>query len=192
VSVISASGAMADAKVTISFSFVASCSATFAPSAFTSDDVQIHRVEFQSGQRQRDRLEAHRGSAGDRAFREIRRHIELQMQHIHPPVPRILAPGDDLDRLRQQMLLTMPAVVGIGKSAVEENSAAARRRWVVRMTGASFPKVSQDGKDKAEGLTSPARIGLVMLTFSDRSQGSSRLHRRDFLRIGGLGWAGLV
>lgn len=51
--------------------------------------------------------------------------------------------------------------------------------------------MSQDGKDKAEGLTSPARIGLVMLTFTDRSQGSSRLHRRDFLRIGGLGLGGL-
>ena len=30
-----------------------------------------------------------------------------------------------------------------------------------------------------------------MLAFSDHSQGSSRLHRRDFLRIGGLGLGGL-
>ena len=30
-----------------------------------------------------------------------------------------------------------------------------------------------------------------MLTFSDLSQGSSRLQRRDFLRIGGLGLGGL-
>jgi hypothetical protein len=35
------------------------------------------------------------------------------------------------------------------------------------------------------------RIGLGMLTFSDHSQGSSRLQRRDFLRIGGLGLGGL-
>jgi hypothetical protein len=30
-----------------------------------------------------------------------------------------------------------------------------------------------------------------MLTFSDHSLGSSRLQRRDFLRIGGLGLGGL-
>lgn len=30
-----------------------------------------------------------------------------------------------------------------------------------------------------------------MLTFTDQSQGTSRLHRRDFLRIGGLGLGGL-
>jgi hypothetical protein len=35
------------------------------------------------------------------------------------------------------------------------------------------------------------RIGLGMLTFSDHSQGSSGLQRRDFLRIGGLGLGGL-
>jgi hypothetical protein len=34
-------------------------------------------------------------------------------------------------------------------------------------------------------------FGRVMLTFSDLSQGSSRLQRRDFLRIGGLGLGGL-
>lgn len=34
-------------------------------------------------------------------------------------------------------------------------------------------------------------FGPVMLTFSDYSQGSSRLQRRDFLRIGGLGLGGL-
>lgn len=31
-----------------------------------------------------------------------------------------------------------------------------------------------------------------MLTFTDHSQGTSRLHRRDFLRIGGLGLGGLA
>ncbi|MCB1278507.1 DUF1501 domain-containing protein [Prosthecobacter sp.] len=59
------------------------------------------------------------------------------------------------------------------------------------MTGASIPKPSEIGKDKAEGLPVPARIALVMLSFSDQSRNSSRLHRRDFLRIGGLGLGGL-
>ena len=42
-----------------------------------------------------------------------------------------------------------------------------------------------------EGPRSSRRIAPVMLTFTDHSQGTSRLHRRDFLRIGGLGLGGL-
>ena len=43
-----------------------------------------------------------------------------------------------------------------------------------------------------EGTVSSRRNHAVMLTFSDHSQGASRLHRRDFLRIGGLGLGGLA
>ncbi len=43
-----------------------------------------------------------------------------------------------------------------------------------------------------EGTASSRRNHAVMLTFSDHSQGASRLHRRDFLRIGGLGLGGLA
>lgn len=57
--------------------------------------------------------------------------------------------------------------------------------------GASIPGSCWPGKNKPEGEASHLRIGLVMLTFSDHSQGSSRLQRRDFLRIGGLGLGGL-
>jgi hypothetical protein len=59
------------------------------------------------------------------------------------------------------------------------------------MTAASIPGSCWHGKNKPEGEPVHLRIGLVMLTFSDHSQGSSRLQRRDFLRIGGLGLGGL-
>ena len=55
---------------------------------------------------------------------------------------------------------------------------------------ASIPKAPWNGKDKPEGQRLRSRIGLVMLTFSDHSQGSSRIQPRDFLRIGGLGLCG--
>lgn len=57
--------------------------------------------------------------------------------------------------------------------------------------GASIPVSCWPGKNKPEGEATHLRIGLVMLTFSDYSQGASRLQRRDFLRIGGLGLGGL-
>lgn len=57
--------------------------------------------------------------------------------------------------------------------------------------GASISNAPQNGKDKQEGDRLGPRIWLVMLTFSDHSLGTSRLQRRDFLRIGGLGLGGL-
>ena len=57
--------------------------------------------------------------------------------------------------------------------------------------GASIPGSCWPGKNKPEGEPLHRRIGLGMLTFSDHSQGSSGLQRRDFLRIGGLGLGGL-
>jgi hypothetical protein len=59
------------------------------------------------------------------------------------------------------------------------------------MMGASIPGSCWPGKNKPEGEPLHRRIGLGMLTFSDHSQGSSGLQRRDFLRIGGLGLGGL-
>lgn len=51
--------------------------------------------------------------------------------------------------------------------------------------------VVSKGKRKAEGDVVWRRIAPVMLTFSDQPHSSSRLQRRDFLRIGGLGLGGL-
>ncbi len=55
----------------------------------------------------------------------------------------------------------------------------------------SILNAASKGKRKAEGEAVRRRIGPVMLTFSDQGHGSSRLQRRDFLRIGGLGLGGL-